>query len=270
MFEQSPQTNQNQQNLNPNPITPQPPQNLPFGAPQSPFMPPLSSNPASSVPPAPAYAPPPQVEDMFSFTEQPAVPGGYAAQRSAMPVYAPSAYAPGPEISQAELFGGGGIPWGRIITIIIIVLVIVGGAGAAYWGFIYYSKRTAMTTPLTIPTTQNNTQIQAPVTTSPNIDLGTTTPPEVPPAGSEANKDSDGDGLTDAEEKTLGTDPLKADTDGDGLTDWAEVTIYKTDPLNSDTDGDGYKDGVEVINGYDPLKPGSARLYEVPKATSTI
>jgi hypothetical protein len=47
------------------------------------------------------------------------------------------------------------------------------------------------------------------------------------------------------------------------------VKIYKTDPLNPDTDGDGYKDGAEVINGYDPLKPGSARLYEVPKATST-
>ena len=32
-------------------------------------------------------------------------------------------------------------------------------------------------------------------------------------------KDSDGDGLTDALEKRLGTDPMKADTDGDGIPD---------------------------------------------------
>ena len=32
----------------------------------------------------------------------------------------------------------------------------------------------------------------------------------------EDNIDTDGDGLTDAEELELGTDPLIADTDGDG------------------------------------------------------
>jgi hypothetical protein len=44
--------------------------------------------------------------------------------------------------------------------------------------------------------------------------------------------DSDQDGLTDQEEKAIGTDPLKADTDGDG-----------------------YSDGKEVESGYNPLKP---------------
>jgi hypothetical protein len=76
--------------------------------------------------------------------------------------------------------------------------------------------------------------------------------------------DTDGDGLTDVEEKALGTKADMADTDNDGLTDWAEIKIYKTDPLNSDTDGDTYKDGQEVVNGYDPAIPGTARLYEVP------
>lgn len=36
-------------------------------------------------------------------------------------------------------------------------------------------------------------------------------------------KDSDGDGLSDDEERALGTDPLKRDTDGDGIPDGWEV-----------------------------------------------
>jgi len=58
--------------------------------------------------------------------------------------------------------------------------------------------------------------------------------------------DSDGDGLSDAEEAALGTDPNNPDTDGDGLTDGEEVKTYKTDPLNPDTDYDALKDGAEV------------------------
>ncbi len=60
--------------------------------------------------------------------------------------------------------------------------------------------------------------------------------------------DSDGDGLTDAEELALGTDPNNLDTDGDGLTDYEEVRVHGTDPLNPDTDYDGLTDGEEVHN----------------------
>lgn len=69
------------------------------------------------------------------------------------------------------------------------------------------------------------------------------------------NADDDMDGLTNKEEKLLGTDPKNPDTDGDGLKDGEEVNKYKTDPLKADTDGDGLKDGEEV-NQYrtDPLK----------------
>lgn len=67
-------------------------------------------------------------------------------------------------------------------------------------------------------------------------------------------KDSDADGLTDDEEKVLGTDPLNPDTDDDGLNDYEEVRNYHTDPLNPDTDYDGLKDGAEVNNIHtDPL-----------------
>ncbi|MEI6627658.1 MAG: hypothetical protein WCL61_03620 [bacterium] len=76
--------------------------------------------------------------------------------------------------------------------------------------------------------------------------------------------DSDHDGLSDVQEKQLGTNPNDPDTDHDGLMDGAEVNGFHTDPKNADTDGDGYKDGAEVINGYDPLKPGTARLLKIP------
>ncbi|MCF7837945.1 MAG: OmpA family protein [Candidatus Marinimicrobia bacterium] len=68
--------------------------------------------------------------------------------------------------------------------------------------------------------------------------------------------DSDGDGLTDAEEIEMGTDPFNPDTDGDGLTDYEEVRTYFTDPLNPDSDWDGLTDGAEVhIYATDPLNP---------------
>ena len=46
------------------------------------------------------------------------------------------------------------------------------------------------------------------------------------------------------------------DSDGDGLTD-AQENLLGTDPFNPDTDGDGYPDGLEVALGSDPLDPRS-------------
>lgn len=68
--------------------------------------------------------------------------------------------------------------------------------------------------------------------------------------------DADGDGLSDAEEASLGTNPDLVDSDNDQLFDRIEVEVYETEPLNPDTDGDGQLDGVEVKNGYDPNGPG--------------
>lgn len=73
------------------------------------------------------------------------------------------------------------------------------------------------------------------------------------------NPDTDGDGLTDYEEVYIyHTDPRKVDTDGDGLTDLEEITI-KTDPNNPDTDGDGLSDGEELMQGTEPLNADSDR-----------
>ncbi|MCB9684647.1 MAG: VCBS repeat-containing protein [Alphaproteobacteria bacterium] len=63
--------------------------------------------------------------------------------------------------------------------------------------------------------------------------------------------DWDGDGIVDADESPLGTDPTLADTDGDGLDDGDELPLF--DPLNPDTDGDTVLDGADVCAGHDDL-----------------
>lgn len=93
--------------------------------------------------------------------------------------------------------------------------------------------------------------------------------------------DADGDGLTNEEEETWGSDPFaedtdgdgyldetevvngynpdgtgKLDSDGDGLTDYSEVTVYGSNPSDTDSDNDGYLDGVEIANGYSPNHVG--------------
>ena len=98
------------------------------------------------------------------------------------------------------------------------------------------------------------------------------------------NADTDGDGLSDAEEVQRGTSPLKSDTDGDGLPDAWEVSnglnpksadgedgafgdpdhdgltnldeyLNNTNPQSADTDGDGVPDGEEVDRETNPVDP---------------
>ena len=72
--------------------------------------------------------------------------------------------------------------------------------------------------------------------------------------------DSDSDGLDNACECTLNTDPGSSDTDGDGLPDGYEdangncrTDGLETQPTVADTDSDGISDGDEVNAGLDPL-----------------
>ena len=60
--------------------------------------------------------------------------------------------------------------------------------------------------------------------------------------------------ISQKEQDTIGKQKLlQKDTDGDGLGDAQEILIG-TDPFNPDTDGDGVLDGDEFANGTDPLK----------------
>lgn len=88
----------------------------------------------------------------------------------------------------------------------------------------------------------------------------------------DAAADPDGDGLSNAQESLLGTDPNDADSDNDGLDDGTEVgndgrlDAGDTNPLDADTDDDGVSDGAEVLgvdgiannsDETDPLNPDS-------------
>lgn len=63
--------------------------------------------------------------------------------------------------------------------------------------------------------------------------------------------DDDNDGLSDAVESELGTDPIGPDSDQDGVTDGAEVD-GGLNPLLPDSDGDGFSDGDELSSGSNP------------------
>lgn len=150
-------------------------------------------------------------------------------------------------------------PFGKKFAIILVIVLLLAGGGAAAY-FLTRGKSASVPAPTaqpieTVPTAPE----PQPVPEAPAVQ-----PPETS-STSTAVLDTDGDGLNDAQEAQLGTDPTKVDTDADGLTDREEVEVYKTNPTVSDTDGDSFNDGDEVKNGYNPN--GAGKLLQLPPVT---
>lgn len=76
--------------------------------------------------------------------------------------------------------------------------------------------------------------------------------------------DYDNDGLTDAREQALGTNPGNRDSDGDGMYDGWEIT-YRLDPLANDaavdSDGDGFSNIREYRADTDPANAWYFPVY---------
>ena len=74
-------------------------------------------------------------------------------------------------------------------------------------------------------------------------------------------RDSDGDGLSDGEERRLGTDPNNGDSDGDGLSDYDEVKTHRTDPSSAEATTTWLAWGYAQIPSV-PALPSSLRFWQ--------
>lgn len=215
--------------------------------------------PLSPQSPVPPQVQPPVVEDMFARND---ASRSAAAPQGMNPIGTGAGLQPAmptgmPPINEQELFGGRSFGWGRAVIIILSIVVLIAIGVGAWFAFQYMMSQQNSETPTPV-----TSEAPTPATPSaPTQDSIEPTAPTEPPVVI----DTDSDGLSDEEEGRLGTNPERADSDVDGLIDRAEIQVYKTDPMKADTDGDGYIDGDEVINGFDPLLPGSARLIQVPQ-----
>jgi len=227
----------------------------------------------------------PVVDDIFAETDKPGQNGGSEIETHRVGLATGGDNLAPMTVPDNQKSGSRGIL--KIIIIVVIALIILGGGYFAYSQFAKTKAQSealnmiATTTTKTVSSTTVNPQTDnsfvkvIPTATSSDLNMVasssiptinpvvTTTQPAVGASSTVATTsvvqsltDTDGDGLTDAEEKIAGTNPNVVDTDGDGLSDYEEVKIYHTNPLNADTDGDGYLDGAEVKSGHNPNGPG--------------
>lgn len=70
----------------------------------------------------------------------------------------------------------------------------------------------------------------------------------------ELSQDWNNDGISNEEAEIIGLNVAVSDSDGDGLSDADEINVYKTNPLKYSTTGDIYSDGHKVALGYDLTK----------------
>lgn len=178
-------------------------------------------------------------------------PESIKAAPGATPIAAPSAQQHAlSSVEEQELFGQDKMS-GKQVAIVIIVGVIVltalGGGGY----FVYQGITSSGTLG---NSNMNNVNTNPVVNQTVNQVVNTTLTNNTNPVNS-----------TVVNTNTVNTNTINtntspntnqnADPDGDGLTNAQEAT-HGTNPKKADSDGDGFLDGDEVQNGYNPLGPG--------------
>ena len=172
-----------------------------------------------------------------------------------------------------------------VLLFVIVFCIALAFAAAIFGGGnIFGGGRAETSTPTLDPIQETQTIIAL----TPTLDVTAVTLTPAP------GQDTDGDGLSDEQERHIGTDPnnpdtdfdllsdgeevlthgtnpLDRDTDKDALVDGDEVKTWGSDPLKWDTSGDGISDGQAVANGWDPLvrQTATPTISPVPSATAT-
>lgn len=209
--------------------------------------------------PQPARPSPNMAEDMFAGSDAPMAPQPSAPQSFTPPPSALPPTPPAPHASVPMETAHGGSYVARIIVVVLAVLILLVGAGYAAYRFMGQAPADDAGP---VRSVSDDGVINDAVTGKKDAGVAPVVQLDEPEEDRRSFIDSDGDGLTNAEELEAGTLSNKADTDDDGLGDREEVEVYGTDPRNEDTDGDGYLDGQEVKGGYNPN--GEGMLFEVP------
>jgi len=133
--------------------------------------------------------------------------------------------------------------WALIIAGAVLLVVLIGSGIYVYFVFkpviVPVNNKNNVSVNVNKPANQNTANTNSSVNTNQSTNQQTNTPVSPFPNNSQSGRDTDSDGLTDAEE-----------------------ILYKTSSKKPDTDSDGFLDGNEVFHGYDPNAPQPARLSE--------
>ncbi len=270
------------------PIVPQgqAPQNLPMGEPEDVFAQTENLNPVIPASPEPLIPAQPSAPVQNFSTSPSALDAGILKPKvDPQPQSSTGAdFSPPPQMGQMPQMDSMQAlkepTLSRGIMTAIVVLISVLFVGGAVWWVYRYINVPAQVVPEDISGENINTTDEDDVIEQENLDEQNLnddafTPPTDTTSSQPLDEtllfgeesDSDGDGLDDRREESLGTDPTKIDTDQDELSDGDEVIIWSTDPLNKDTDNDTYLDGSEIKAGFSPKGPG--KLFEVQSSSNT-
>ncbi len=136
---------------------------------------------------------------------------------------------------------------GGLILIIVGVVVVVSATVFLVW-WVVFPPNTSTPTPVVEQPTTPVSEVPA----TPVVD-NTPVTPATPPSPIPAPTPSDVPTPPPSDTLSYVKSP---DSDGDDLTD-VEEKLFNTDPQKPDTDADGFLDGAEVKFLYDPTKAGA-------------